>query len=639
MNIKARMESNSHILGGESTPEKNPDIIETESTRDLLQDLQSHHLELEKQNEELRRTQLELLDARDRLSNLYDFAPVGYITLRPDGLILDVNLTFAEMMYVEHSRLIDSSLTELIHASSLDTWCLFLSRLVSKKRHHSCEVNMLIQNGSDALGSVGDTAEFWVRVDGRPIMGGEEIVTHIHLSFNDVSEQRRGQRLLQQQAFYDTLTELPNRQLFLNRFQKHLSHAQRKSNHGALLYLDIDNFKFINDSLGHSMGDKILKHVGRVLTNTIRADDTAARLGGDEFVVLLTDLNEDSDLAATEALSIAKKVHDSLFELLRIDGYEVQVETSIGVALFPVNANSVDEIISCADIAMYRAKENGKNGIEFFQQKMYDQAKSRLDVYQDLRRALPRQEFELVYQAQVDQNRKIIGAECLLRWHHPEKGEIHSDEFMSVLESSSLMMEVGEWVLTQACEKLVRWNSLGLPFCDYKLSVNVSPKQFIKSDFYTLVCNTLKETGADPRRLVLEITENMLLTDTEASIRKMLRLKKIGVTFSIDDFGIGYSSLSYIKRLPLDAFKIDQSFVHGIDQDGDKEMLVDTILAIAKQLNLNVIAEGVEEEGELEMLVEKGCKSFQGFLFAHPLPAERFEEIAKYSLYEHHLKS
>lgn len=611
---KKKQSDNTNIVSDANT-------LKIDSLQGALQELRTHQIELEMQNEELRQTQLELLEARDRFRDLYDMAPVGYLTLNPKAIVLDANMTFSEMILVERSKLISESLANYIHKDSQDTWYRFLSTIIRSRERLTCEIAMLI-GGIDSE----EISRLWVRIDGRPIVENTSDIDQIHFSLHDISEQRRSQDLLQHQAFYDTLTDLPNRHLFINRFSQYHKHVMRTTNHGALLYIDIDNFKFINDSFGHALGDKVLHQVGNVLRAYIRSEDTAARLGGDEFIVLLTGLSLDKDNASTEALAKAKKINAALREPLFLNDYDLRIEVSIGVALFPSSANSVDEIISCADIAMYRAKRAGKNAIEFFHQDMYDNAKKRLDTYQDLRHALAREEFELVYQPQVNMERRIIGAECLLRWQHPTKGVMVSDEFVPILEDSNLIVDAGIWVLTQACKKLVHWDEIGLLFSSFTLAVNVSPRQFNQNDFVEVMQGIIRQTGANPAHLVLEITENMLLSNVQATVDKMNRLKRIGITFSIDDFGTGYSSLSYIKRLPIDTLKIDQSFVRDIHLDGDNEALVDTILTMANHLKLNVIAEGVENEEELAVLKEKGCQYFQGYLFSKPISSKGFEQ-------------
>jgi len=597
----------------------------SESMQRLNEELNTNQIELEKQNDELRRAHQELLVMRDRFSELYDFAPVGYLSVNSQGVITEANLCFSTMLGLKRKDIINTSLREFVHKDSQTDYYLAIAEIVKSKDRKTVEVKF--QKYCDGSGS--EEAGFWGRLESKPMLDTDGKIYEIHLSISDITEHRKDQELLQHQAFYDKLTELPNRLLFINRFKQHLLHVNRSSNHGAILYIDIDNFKYLNDSFGHAVGDDVLRHVGKVLKLSIRADDSAARFGGDEFLVLLTNLNENNDLAAIEAESVANKIHSALLESWDFQGHELQTEASVGIALFPNGAVSVDDIISHADIAMYRAKNNGKNAVELYREGQDNLFKSRLDLYQDLRKAFNNDEFSLVYQPQLSQYREIVGAECLLRWQHPIKGAVSPAEFIPILEDGSLIVEVGTWVITQACKQLVEWKGMPAPFPQFTLAVNVSPRQFSQNDFVDCVKAILKETGANPHRLVLEITENMLLDDVEKIIVRMNRLKAIGIAFSIDDFGTGYSSLSYIKRLPLDTLKIDQSFVRNIHEDTDNSMLVSTMMAIADHLKLKVVAEGVETEDEQVVLLEKQCLYFQGYLFSRPLAKEKFHAYVR----------
>ncbi|MFT6916848.1 MAG: diguanylate cyclase (GGDEF)-like protein/PAS domain S-box-containing protein [Motiliproteus sp.] len=601
--------------------------LDTDEILNLVQELHTHQVELELQNEELRGTQLELLDSRNRYSELYDFAPVGYLTLSPHGVILEANLGSAEMLGITRSQLLEQRLSTFFHAQAQDEVFLYLSSI--KKTHIRQRRELRLLDHPVGNKDTGADASLWVRLDGKPTLNVEGEIDCIYLSLSDITEQRHAYALLERQALYDTLTGLPNRQLLLNRLGLNLAHLRRGSNHGSLLYIDIDNFKQINDSFGHATGDRVLQHVAEVLRVSLRAEDTAARLGGDEFVVLLTELDSNTSIAAVEAEAIANKIKTALLQTLVLEDYSIQTEVSIGIVLFPNGAKTIDEIFSHADIAMYRVKRSGDNGIGFYHKDIHEKFRKRLEISQNLRLALSNHEFELFYQPQVDLYERILGAECLLRWQHPLKGMILPGEFISIMEDSSLIMEVGTWVLTHACKKLAQWEALGPPFSQLSLAVNVSPKQFNQGDFFDRVEMLVQQTGANPKRLVLEITESMLLTHIETTIERMKRLQHLGVMFSIDDFGTGYSSLSYIKRLPIDTLKIDQSFVRNIHLDADNAILVDTILSMAEHLKLKVIAEGVETAAEQAPLIAKGCRYFQGYLFSYPLPCNDFERLVQ----------
>jgi len=597
----------------------------------IIEKLHLQKIELEMQNEELTCAYKELAVALDRFSELYDFAPVGYLSIDIHWNISQANLCFASMLGVERSQLINSALSKFIHEESQEQYFQILSDIAKSKTAQTSELRFQdFQNGSGgSIESVDSGVSFWGRLESKPMLDDNGEIYQINLSISDITEHRVDQELLHRQNFYDKLTELPSRHLFTDRFSLHLLHVKRSSKHGALLYIDIDNFKHVNDSLGHAVGDEVLRHVGKVLRQNIREIDTAARFGGDEFLVLLTNLNEDKDVAAVESGTIANKIRKALFETLESQNVELRTEVSIGIALFPDADKSVEDIICHADIAMYRAKNNGKSSIEFYDENEHDLLKCRLEMYHDLCGALVNNEFHIVYQPQLNQSREVVGAECLLRWQHPRRGAVSPSEFVPILEDGSLIIGIGEWVLTQACMQLVEWAELPAPFSHFTLAVNVSARQFNQDAFFDSVLAILDETGANPQRLVLEITENMLLVDIEKTIDKMNKLKEIGVTFAIDDFGTGYSSLSYIKRLPLDTLKIDQSFVHDIHLDADNAMLVGTMMAMAEHLNLKVVVEGVETAEEEAVLLDKQCQYFQGYLYSRPLSKEKFQTYVR----------
>jgi diguanylate cyclase (GGDEF)-like protein len=440
---------------------------------------------------------------------------------------------------------------------------------------------------------------------------------------------------LEHQAFYDALTDLPNRQLFLNRFNQHLHQVKRTGLFGALLYLDVDDFKFINDSFGHSVGDEILKHISLILTQKIRASDTAARFGGDEFLVLLTDLSDNKITAGIEAEAIARKIYAKLLESFTFKERPFRIEVSIGIALFPDKHATVDDIICEADIAMYRNKTKMKginqthDPVAMFDKDEHRLVKDRLYTYQCLRDALTNDEFFLEYQPQVDIDQNIKGAECLIRWKPINEGVVSPAAFIPILEDGSLIIDVGEWVLTEACHVLSTWNDQSDYFAQLTLAVNISALQFNADDFPERVMAILNSTGANPHRLVLEITESMSIKDLKRTVDKMNKLKDIGVSFSIDDFGTGYSSLTYIKKLPIDTLKIDRSFVRNVHEDSDNEVFVNLFMQMAKNFNFSVVVEGVETSSELTVLLNNGCDVFQGFYFSKPLSLKDLEAFCQ----------
>lgn len=443
----------------------------------------------------------------------------------------------------------------------------------------------------------------------------------------DITERRKAAELIEHQATFDTLTDLPNRRLLLDRLMQALARCRRHGHQGALLFLDLDQFKHINDSLGHPVGDALLQEVSRRLKKSLREEDTSARLGGDEFVVLFSELNDNPKQAAQQAQAGAEKIQSRLAAPYTIHNHELHITASIGIAMFPMKDEDADDIVKYADTAMYRAKEAGRNTIRFFLPSMQLAAQERLRLQNDLRQALLRNELQLHFQPQVDTYGNIIGAEALLRWQHPERGNIAPICFIPMAEETGQILTLGEWVLESALYRLKAWTDNIAESSLRNLAINVSPRQFRQEDFALQVKRILDLTGADPHRLTLELTEGILLENLEDTTHKMRTLKRLGIRFSIDDFGTGYSSLAYLKRLPLDEIKIDRSFVCDITTDPSDANLVETIITMAEHLGLEVVAEGVETEEQLEFLRGKGCRIFQGYYFSKPRSVEDFAKL------------
>jgi diguanylate cyclase (GGDEF)-like protein/PAS domain S-box-containing protein len=446
-------------------------------------------------------------------------------------------------------------------------------------------------------------------------------------AFLDISDQKKAEMEIQRLAYYDTLTNLPNRRLLMERLQQELSSAARHQCCGALLFLDLDNFKTINDALGHSTGDELLKQVAERLSNSVRAEDTIARLGGDEFVVLLPELDNNTETAAKLALSVAEKIRNAIGATFDLLGREYQTSTSIGITVFPQGSRDPDELLKQADTAMYRAKASGRNDIRYYLPDMQVMADARLALEKDLRHALGCDEFCLYYQPQFDDRRNLIGAESLLRWRHPQRGMVSPADFIPIAEDAGLVVAIGEWVLLRACEQFKNWIDEGLVGMGMEIAVNVSPRQFHRAEFVDQLLGILAKTGMPPNRLVLELTEGIVVENMGETIEKMRALKAHGIHFSIDDFGTGYSSLAYLKRLPIDQLKIDRSFIQDMCNDANDRVIVETIVAMAQHLRLDVIAEGVETEEQLRFLEHNGCTAYQGFHFSKPIPSEAFGEF------------
>ena len=453
-------------------------------------------------------------------------------------------------------------------------------------------------------------------------------ITHYVGTHFDITERKKAEEKINELAFFDSLTGLPNRTLLFDRLKQVLATSARNGSIGALLFIDLDNFKTLNDTLGHDKGDLLLQQIAKRLVTCIREGDTAARLGGDEFVVMLNDLGQSIDDAAIQAEIVGKKILATLHHTHSLDGHEYFSTASIGLTLLGNQQGTRDELLKQADLAMYQAKAAGRNTLRFFDPEMQAGVTVRVALEKDLRTALREQQFVLHYQPQIDAKGQCRGAEALIRWQHPQRGMVPPDAFIPLAEDTGLILPIGNWVLATACAQLAAWSSCA-ELAHLTLAVNVSGRQIRQIDFVEHVLAILAQTGANPERLKLELTESHLLTEVEDTIAKMTALRAKGVNFSLDDFGTGYSSLSYLKRLPLEKLKIDRSFVMDILTDPNDAAIAKTIVALAQTLGLDVIAEGVETEGQRNFLAENGCHWYQGYLFSRPLPLGAFEEFVK----------
>jgi len=398
--------------------------------------------------------------------------------------------------------------------------------------------------------------------------------------------------------------------------------GERTGGRGALLFIDLDQFKSLNDTLGHDVGDLLLIEVARRLQESIRASDTAARLGGDEFVVMLEELAHDATEAAEQARVVAEKVLAALNQTYLLAGHALRSTPSIGVTMFHGLAATTDDLLRQADLAMYQSKSAGRNALCFFDPQMQAVVSERLQLDADLRTSLEEGHFRLHFQAQVDGQGRMTGAEALLRWEHPQRGMVLPGDFIPLAEETGFILPLGDWVLETACQELAQW-AASPATAGLSMSVNVSARQFQQPTFVEGVLAVLQSTGANPLRLRLELTESLLLSDAEGAIAKMLELKSHGIGFALDDFGTGYSSLAYLRRLPLDLLKIDRAFVHDILTDPNVAAIARSIVALAHSLGLTVVAEGVEQQGQFDYLVEQGCTGYQGYLFGRPVPAQQ----------------
>ena len=425
-------------------------------------------------------------------------------------------------------------------------------------------------------------------------------------------------KTLKHQAHYDSLTALPNRLLFSDRLAQSIKHASRHKTTLSLLFLDLDRFKEVNDSLGHEVGDKLLQIVSIRLKACIREEDTIARQGGDEFTILLGDI-ETNDL-----IKLANKLISTIQEPFRINHHELYVTLSIGISNFPEDGTSSNVLLRNADTAMYKTKELGKNGYQFYNSMMTEQTLERLELDRNIRKAIERHEFQAYYQPQVDLlHKKVVGMETLIRWHHPELGTISPVQFIPLAEETGLIIPIDQWMMQESVKTLSKWQEEGID--TGKLSINLSIKQLENKDFITHLKSLLDKTGCDPKKLEFEITESQIMKNPESSITVLNHVKELGITIAIDDFGTGYSSLSYLKRLPIDKLKIDRSFIKDLPSDEEDATIVRTIIALAKSLKLDLIAEGVETQEQKEFLIKEGCHKIQGYLYSKPIPEDEYK--------------
>lgn len=536
--------------------------------------------------------------------------------IKRDGRVVDCNQAACDRLGYSREEMLSLNVADIDPGYSDEVWAIHFEELrrVGTLRFESRERTK-------------DGRMITVEIVANYVRFGDE---EYNCAFaRDITERKKSEAEIERLAFYDVLTGLPNRRLLLDRLAMALAQSRRTERCGALLFLDMDNFKDLNDTLGHDFGDELLRQVAQRLQTCVRDSDTVARFGGDEFVILFENLDASTAAAAEQAEAIARKLLAALNQPYMLGTQQRHSTPSIGIAMFDGRGEDdvgslIDELLKRADLAMYQAKSAGRNTLSFFDPGMQAAVSARSALEMDLRQALQRQELLLYFQPVVDQDLRLSGAEALVRWQHPQRGLISPAEFIPLAERSNLILHLGLWVLQSACEQLARWGRHEAT-ASLSLSVNVSAQQFRHPDFVPQVVDVLKRTGASSERLTLELTESLLLNDVEDVTAKMSQLKTHGVGFSLDDFGTGYSSLSYLKRLPIDLLKIDQSFVRDILNDPNDAAIAKTVLALARSLDLGVVAEGVEETGQMNFLVAHGCQAFQGYLFGKPVPLEEFE--------------
>jgi diguanylate cyclase (GGDEF)-like protein/PAS domain S-box-containing protein len=714
-------------------PEKDGTLRPAE---EILHELQVYQVELEMQNEELRQAQVELEQSRDRYVDLYEFAPVGYLTLTSESLITEVNLTGSALLGIERKKLLLRRFANFVAEKDSDRWnCFFVSVLQHDERQN-CELVLKHSNGqnfnahldclhiiagngehsvriafndiseqkhteealriaaiafesqegimvTDANGviqrvnnafirltgysaeeAVGKTpallssgrhdkgfyqcmwatlneqkywqGEMWnKRKNGKiyadwltitAVTASDGHITHYVGTFSDITSNPESSAVIHRLAYYDLLTQLPNRRMLLDRLRQALAASSRSNHYGALLFLDLDNFKNLNDTRGHHVGDLLLVEIANRLNANVREGDTVTRLGGDEFVLMLENLSDNIQEAAIQAGLIGEKIRNAVAVPYVAQGLELWATASIGISLFYGHKASVDELLKYSDFAMYHAKKEGRNNVRFFDPEMQATLVERSALESDLRHALGRQQLRLYYQIQVDNERRAIGAEALLRWVHPERGLILPEQFIPLAEKTGLIVPIGLWVLKTACAQLRDWSS-NPATSSLQLALNASALELRQPDFVEQVRQAISATGINPALLKIELTESLLVDNLIDTVAKMDALKTLGISFSMDDFGTAYSSLAYLKQLPLDQLKIDQSFIRDLGDNSSNAALVQAIILMGRTFGLDVIAEGVEVEAQLEFLNLHGCHAYQGYLFSRPLPLEEFEKF------------
>ena len=466
-----------------------------------------------------------------------------------------------------------------------------------------------------------DGTMYWNELHIAPVKDDEGEVTHYVGVQNDITEMKRYQHEIEQQANFDSLTGLPNRNLLTDRAATEILRAERDAHDIAVVFIDLDNFRVVNDSLGHAVGNQLLRLVGERLGSALREMDAIARPGGDEFVLVLGEQENERTIS-----SQMQRIVDVFARPFAVGEQELFVTASIGVASYPQDGKKFDVLLKNSEVAMYRAKDLGRNTFQFYTAEMNARVSERLALESWLRRAVERNELLLHYQPQVDlRTRHIFGAEALVRWQHPKLGMVSPGKFIPLAEQTGLIVPIGEWVLRTACAQNKAWQDAGLP--PIAVAVNISARQFREKSLLNSVAAILKETGLDPKFLELEVTEGVIMHDAEAVIAILQQLNAMGVTLSIDDFGTGYSSLSYLKRFPVDRLKIDQSFVRDITLGADSAAIVQAVITLGHSLNLRVIAEGVETAEQLQFLMQRECDEKQGYLFSRPVPAEEFRKL------------
>ena len=565
---------------------------------------------------------LGLQEERNLYKEIFESSSSGVMITDPEGKIIKVNPAFTKITGYNSSEVMRKKTTILSSGMQNKTFYKEMWDNIIKNGYWQGEIINRRKNG--------ETYPEWLNITSVYNRSGE-IQNYVGI-FSDISEKKKAEEQIYQLAFYDSLTLLPNRRLLMIELPQIFAASKRSSMYGAVMFLDIDNFKKLNDSKGHDIGDLLLIEISSRLKKCIRETDRAVRLGGDEFIVILESLSKNSEEAASLAEKIGEKILYELSLPYNLKEHTYYGTLSIGIVIFYGDSESHDDLFKHADTAMYQAKISGKNTIRFYDPEMQAAIEERIELEDELRAAVKNNQFLLHYQMQVNGPGNPAGSEVLIRWNHPQKGLLSPEIFISLAEETGMIEQIGLWVLKNVANQLNIWKNDPV-FSNLVLAVNISARQFRHENFTDQVKNIINESGANPKMLKIELTESTILENIDDAAHKMKVLKNFGISFAMDDFGTGYSSLQYLKRLPLDEIKIDKSFIKDIHTDANDAAIVKAIIAISEVLGMNVIAEGVETKEQLEFLKSNGCFCYQGYYFSRPQPLEEFMDLLKSSIY------
>jgi diguanylate cyclase (GGDEF)-like protein/PAS domain S-box-containing protein len=582
------------------------EIMMIRENRNIVHHLYSLNKELE---EEVQQGIRELAKSEQKYESFYEYNPDGVYSLDGNGNFTSINAAFVLLSGYEYEDIINRSFLPLvIEEDRAKAFYHFLKAKEGEPQNYEISIH----NKKGLLINV--------NITNIPIVVDNEIVGVYGIG-KDVTQQKKNQEKINYMAYHDPLTGLPNRRLFEERLNQAIMDAQRNRKVIGVMFIDLDRFKTINDTLGHGIGDELLFSVAKRIEGCLRKNDTVARQGGDEFTVLIKDVS-----CAEDVVIVAKKILRYLNQPYYINEHEIETTPSIGIALYPTDGQDATTLMKNADTAMYRVKENGKNHYRLYTSHMSESSSKKRMLEKELHKALRNGELVIYYQPQVDiHQQKVMGVEALLRWQHPTMGLLSAGEFIPLAEETGFILPIGEWVLKQACEQAKQWQEAGYPLI--KIGVNLSPKQFYQDNLVDVVAKILLETNLPPGCLELEITESIAMSKAQETIDKLHELKKLGIQISMDDFGTGYSSLAYLTKFPIDTLKIAREFVNDIGSDVNNEAIVSSIIDMTRNLQLNVIAEGVETEEQSLFLQRHACNQMQGYLFSKPLHADEVETM------------